>query len=337
MTPHTCGTMSEPIFIVGAPRSGTSLLRGMLNRHPSIGLCDETYYFYYVYSRCRAFGNLRDPANRQRVVERYLATQRIKRLGLDLAALAEVLMDEGDSYAAFFASLMRFYAAAQGKTRYGEKTPQHALVAKTLCEWYPRCTLIHLIRDPRDVVASLLRMPWGHKSVLANARIWLQCTLSAERCRHRHNYLQVQYERLVAEPEAELKHICRFLGEEFAPVMLVPTGGPRADKWWFHRAQSPLTTELVGSWRRQLTAQQVSLVEWVVSPYWRRFGYEPSGQVASVSGFMTALSRELAESIWSRLHNWPRLWYFWVQPTQLSKEEALIDASPWTGHSPSKR
>ena len=94
-----------PVFIVGSPRSGTSLLRNMLNRHPSLAICAETHFNHYVYKRRRAFGDLSDLKNRQRLVDEYLSVRRIRRLGLDLAGLREKLVREGTSYPALFAGV----------------------------------------------------------------------------------------------------------------------------------------------------------------------------------------------------------------------------------------
>src|SRR5690242_4571314 len=199
---------NSPIFIVGAPRSGTTLLRNMLNRHPSIAICRETEFHHLVFQRRRAFGSLIDMRNRQRLVKQYLPTRRIQRMQMDLQGLETTLLREGTSYEAFFASLLRFYAQAHGKRRCGEKTPQHALFTETLCEWYPGATIIHLVRDPRDVVASLLRVPWASHNVLGNAHLWVRCNVAARRSRHRPQYLLVRYEELVAQPELELKRIC---------------------------------------------------------------------------------------------------------------------------------
>jgi len=320
----------NPIFIVGAPRSGTTLLRILLNRHHSIALCDETYYFYLVYTRRRSFGDLKDIKLRRLLVDRYLATNRIGNLGLDPTFLTETLMQEGNTYESFFQSLMRCYAREKGKTRFGEKTPHHALFSETLCEWYPECKLIHLVRDPRDVVASLLRMPWGSRSVLANARTWLTCTMGADRCSRSNNYKRIYYENLVSQPERELKEICDFLGEEYEPSMLDPDqkhGTQNTHKWWFQRACMPVTTTRRGKWVEQLSTKQISLVEWSLAAHMQQFGYEPSGNKASAINILAALIEEFASSVRQRIRKWPRLWYYWFQPTNLAAEEAVIDGN----------
>src|SRR6266851_2044993 len=211
-----------PVFIVGAPRSGTTLLRNILNRHPALAICGETQFHRHVYSRRRAFGSLADPKNRERLVHEYLSTDRIKRLGMDLSKLREKLLREGDSYRAVFTCVMEHYAESHGKQRCGEKTPQHALFTETLCDWYPGATIIHLLRDPRDVVASLQRMPWASDSVVTNARVWVGQNVAAQRSSHRSGYLLVRYETLVNRPEEELIRICAHLDEEYSPLMLVP-------------------------------------------------------------------------------------------------------------------
>ena len=315
----------EPVFVVGVPRSGTTLLRAMLNRHPRIGLCDETYYFYYVNARRRAFGDLADLSNRRRLIASYSATTRVQRLGLEQEALGRRLEAEGTSYEAFLASLLRFYAESKGKARAGEKTPHHAWFTETLFEWYPGAKILHLLRDPRDVCASLFNVPWGHRSARANGRLWVGLVEAAERSRPRPGYLLIKYEDLVAEPERQLGEICRFLGESFSPVMLETEPNARADRPWFERAQGRLSGDRVAKWKEQLTEDQVRLVEWAAGPLMERFGYQrvlsPAGSGLRFRGAAHQMARDLME----RVKRSPRLWYYWVRPTRLAAEEAWID------------
>ena len=90
----------------------------------------------------------------------------------------------------------------------GRETPQHALVARTLCERYPQATVIHIVRDPREVVASLLRMPWGHRSIVLNTRTWMSCAEGAELARDLPNYLLVRHQSLVDQPHQKLQRFC---------------------------------------------------------------------------------------------------------------------------------
>src|SRR5579862_4212646 len=114
-----------PVFIVGAPRSGTTFLRNLLSRHPSLAICGETRFFGEIYQQRGTFGDLADIENRRRLVDQCLAMARIRRLGLDLAGLREELLQQATSYREFFTCIMRYYARSKGKERYGEKTPHH--------------------------------------------------------------------------------------------------------------------------------------------------------------------------------------------------------------------
>jgi hypothetical protein len=229
----------RPIFIVGVPRSGTTLLRVLLNRHPNIAICDETYFFFWVYSRRRVFGSLEKEANRRRLVEAYLQTWRATRLGLDHERLADRLLREGTSYRALFASLMRAYAQSHSKERTGEKTPQHAEHVETLREWFPDGSIVHVVRDPRDVVASLHEMPWGHTSTAANAKLWVRLVTAARRIEGLPACPTVRYEDLVENTESSLDALCRILGEPFDSAMLSEEAQENPDRPWFQRAYQP--------------------------------------------------------------------------------------------------
>ncbi len=311
-----------PIFIVGGPRSGTTLLRNMLNRHPAIAICRETEFFHWVYSRRRNFGCLSDLDNRRRVVKEYVATQRIQRMRVDLEALSRTLLDEATSYPAMFLSLMRFFANSHGKRRCGEKTPHNGLITELLYEWYPDASVIHILRDPRDAVASMLRMPWAPKNVVSNTRLWLSFNLGAQRSSVNPRYLLVRYEELVSHPEVELHRICAFLGEEYSPAMLEPNFDPAVNLFWFRRAEEPVTTERLGKWREELTVNQVALVEWVVGRHMQTFGYEAVGIRPSSATILRDMVSAVSDAVGKRVEQFPAAWYYLIRSTSLAREEA---------------
>lgn len=313
------------IFVIGAPRSGTTLVRAMLNRHHRIALCDETYFNYWVAGRQRVFGDLSDPARRARAIDRYLETTRIRRLELDLTALREFLMVEATTYPRFLEAILVFYARSRQKTRAGEKTPQHAFIARKLLDWYPTARLVHIVRDPRDVVASMLRMPWGNHNCVLDARLWRACVAGAEECETDPRFLAVRYETLVAEPELQLRRICEFVGEQAEPGML-DGPGQTADRWWFARAQGAVEKGRVDLWKRELKPDCIAVVEWLAGDRLAKYGYEPSQPPLSKAGRSWAVIAAAAASLRRRARHLDAAYWHWMRPDQLAKEERAIDA-----------
>jgi hypothetical protein len=315
-----------PVFVVGAPRSGTTLLLETLNRHPDLWLCEETYFLHFVWGRRQRLGDLREERNRRRLVDAYLATKRIRQQDVDLVKLAGTLMEEGTSCEALFESLMRFCAHAHGRTRFGEKTPDHARRADVLCSLFPDCALVHLVRDPRDVVASLLRMPWGDRSVLANTRQWVECERGALAVRERPNYVRVVFEDLVANPEVELGRLCEFVGLPFSAAMLEAGDEKDANRWWLGRARTAIDASRAMRWKRELSPSQAALVEWMARDTMKELGYVPCCGTATPTLLARArVAEALDRARWS-VKRLPGTWYYRVRPLQLAAEEATMDA-----------
>jgi hypothetical protein len=310
-----------PVFIIGSPRSGTTLLRNILSRHPALAICGETRFFADVYKRRRVFGDLAEPNNRHRLVDEYLSTARVRRLGVDIPGLREKLLRESSSYPGLFTSIMQYYAESQGKTRYGEKTPHHAFHAETLCAWYPGAAIIHLVRDPRDVVASLERMPWAPNSIVSNSWMWLLFNRAARRSQRQPGYLLVHYENLVARPEEELARICAHIGEENIPAAMLaaePVAGPYS---WPRHASGPVMKERLNRWREQLTTQDVAIVEWIAGDSMKMYGYERATGSVAVATIGKGLALALWDSARRQLEQFPYTWYSLAQPTKLGTQE----------------
>ena len=310
-----------PVFIVGAPRSGTTFLRILLSRHPSLAICGETRFFAEIYPHRRAFGDLQDPENRRRLVDRCLATARIRRLGLDLRGLREELLEHAISYPEFFTCIMRYYAQTKGKQRYGEKTPHHAIFTQTLSTWYPNAAILHLVRDPRDVVASLQRRPWAPKSIVNNAWMCWLFNRAASRSSHGSGYLLIHYERLVTHPEQEIARICAHLDAPCDPALLLSAeqvAGPYA---WPRHASGPLTAERLGKWRELLTAEQASQVEWIAGKDMQRYGYDRSAAPIRLTARARGLALAAMDSVREQLLRLPYRWHRWKEPTELATQE----------------
>jgi hypothetical protein len=311
-----------PVFIVGAPRSGTTLLRVTLNRHSQLAVCGETHYFQRVYSRRRAFGDPGTVQNRARIVGAYLAIEAVRRLGMDSAVLRERLMREGVSWRALFASMIQAYADFHGKPYSGEKTPQHALHVKTLCEWFPDCTIIHLIRDPRAAVCSLTHMPWASRSVLMGARTWRLFNTAACAVSARSNYVRVKYEELVARPEEQLRRICGHIGLEYQQALLKPDAAEFDPARPVHRAYEKMTAARTALWRKELEPWQVSAIEAAAGNRMEEFGYER--QTGPATGMSRASLEAVVEMMFQKVFRSPSAFYHFLHPTNLAGEEKWL-------------
>lgn len=188
---------APPIFVVGCPRSGTTLLRQILDSHPSISCGPETRFLWGL----------------RTIEERNWTT--LVGFGLTL--------DEWRANArTLFESFHLRYAERQGKHRWADKSPDYALMLDWVNELYPEAQVVHIVRDPRDVIDAWRRF-YGNRSIHRAARSWVRYVRAA----HDFASMQVEekmkelrYEDLVREPEQTLRSLFEWLGEPWDDSVL---------------------------------------------------------------------------------------------------------------------
>ena len=243
----------EAVFIVGASRSGTSLMRHILERSPRIALARENHFVGHLRERegaryyFRRAGNLESDETIRKIIDliygggfqrqsrwrevstfwKWLA-ENIERDDMERRLLAAERTERG-----MFAAFMRAYADWRGRPVMGEKTPAHLAYVDTLLEWFPRGRVIQMIRDPRAVYVSDRRRrrtksrkpySWLKKvPFLLEAVLLVQTTIVWRGAARRHAvlvkrypdaYRLVRFEDLVEHPDVTLKAVFEFLGVE---------------------------------------------------------------------------------------------------------------------------
>ncbi len=188
----------SPIFIIGCGRSGTTLLRMMLDSHPRISAGEETKFLTDLQPIVGQHWNLLSAYGFSR--EWWL-----------------------DRIRAFYGDFQAEYLAKRGKQRWAEKTPGYTFHLEYIAELFPDAQYVHVIRDGRDVVASF-RDRWGYRAGLRAANsVWRESVVRARDFGARlprGRYHELRYEALVADPEQEMRGLLAFLGEEWDPQVL---------------------------------------------------------------------------------------------------------------------
>jgi len=244
---------TEPFFLVGSERSGTTLLRLMLSHHPRVSCAPE---FEFLVDRIGEDGRFPD-------VERYrhyLATNRVFRPhGL--------LVDAALDYPELARSFLAQFAAREEKEVHGA-TCHHAF--HHLPEIWPGARFVHLLRDGRDVARSCIGMGWAG-NVWYGVQRWIDAQAAWNRLTDRipeERLLEVRYEDLILRPQETLEGVCRFLGVEFDPAVF-----DYAETSTYDRPDP----SLVAQWRRKLSADELALLEARIGPMLRTRGYVDSG------------------------------------------------------------
>lgn len=217
-----------PIIIGGPDRCGKTLMRSLLVAHPNIAIPEVgSNMWTYFYGR---YGDLGLPANFERCVGAMLRYKHVRLLQPDSGRIRREFWEGEPTYARLFALFHQHYAEKQGKPRWGDQTGLVERYADPLFTAYPTAKMIYMVRDPRDrYEASLALWPNGKGRVGAATARWVYSVRLAQRNQKRYlgRYMVVKYETLVREPEATLREVCAFLGEDYLPAMLTLDCAPR--------------------------------------------------------------------------------------------------------------
>jgi Sulfotransferase family len=203
--------------IVGVGRSGTTLLRFMLDAHPELAIPPETGFLPHARALRGQEGDHREELH---ALLTGFHTWRF--MGVSSEDLRRELdgmepFDVADGVRSFY----RLYAARYGKARYGDKTPDYTLNIAEIDDLLPEARFIHVIRDGRDVALSVREQAFSPgKDMQTLARYWADRLRTARRqgAQARH-YTEVRFEDLVREPEQTLREVCAFIDLPHDPAM----------------------------------------------------------------------------------------------------------------------
>lgn len=252
----------------------------MLREHPRLAIPPETPWLVDLAPRRGRWSRSRQV----RVLEAILRHPRYGDWALSEAAAREAVARRAPpTYAELVAALLDAYAELMGKPRWGNKTPENVLQIGFLSRLFPRSVFIHVIRDGRDVAASLSNQGWASDRIVGNAYWWRDC-VSAGRGAGRRlgpaRYREIRLEDLIAEPENALQRICEGIGETYMPQMLEYTHRaaeleawePRPRRSHQHLAKPP--TAGLRDWKAGVSAEQQNAVNHICRPLLRELGYE---------------------------------------------------------------
>lgn len=213
--------MSLPVFIVGVPRSGTTLLRVILDSHPNLAVGPECPWIGGSYGNLTSFKDMyRSLVNDQRGPVR-----NFEGISDDDVALA---------IGSAISNILQAYAIAQGKKRWVEKTPNHITDIPFIAKLFPRCKYIHIVRDGRDVACSSYneRVTWGPELIngeerLPNTRLnalqrWCQWVSQFEKWQRQFNMdvCRIRYEDLLRNPRSVIEDVLDFIEEPWVEDVL---------------------------------------------------------------------------------------------------------------------
>ena len=168
------------------------------------------------------------------------------------------------------------YAKSKNKSFVGDKDPMNSSYISQIQYCFPKSFLIHIIRDPRDVILSRMRSDWGKDTSfavhLAEHNVQLENMLSNGMALLREKYVEVYYEQLLENPEKELQKICNKIGLLYNREMLDFQKKAEElvfseEKAWKGNVSKPILKNNKNKWKSGLTNYQVSLVELVLKKH----------------------------------------------------------------------
>lgn len=274
-------TEVSPIFIIGVGRSGTSLLQSMLGAHSEIGFLPETQFLRkYCFSKKTRQKIERN--ERSSFVKALREDQAFNRLNLDPEdCVPETSFTVYDVYD----NILKCYLTKLDKTIPGDKDPRNLDFIKEIHKHFPQALVVHIIRDPRDVVLSRTKADWSKHwpfflhACMYNTQLKRGRKLTAQLFKE--NYQEVYYEDLLQQPELELKRLCQGINVSFDQQMLhyqetAKKLVSQSEMQWKKETTGPLLRKNTQKWKQAFSPYQNVLIERICRPVWSELPYHKS-------------------------------------------------------------
>lgn len=284
--------MKSPVFLVASRRSGTTLFRLMMNGHPSI-----TWQrgWEVVADAVKHFDSNGSEAQK-----------------IELEGFEPILATDIDDLK------NKLIFNAENSIKPDARNVFGATVHvgfKSLHKAWPDAKFIHLIRDPRDIAISHMKLGWaGHYFFAADP--WKKSETDWNELREilpDHQYIDLKYEDLVASPESELKRVCEFLEVEYSDNLFSYID---TSKYSYPKK------ELAYRWKDKLDDEQVKLVESGLYELMQTRGYEPSFEKQEYS--RSDINKFSSSDVWTKRKNRINekgLWFVLI--TKLARDTGL--------------
>jgi hypothetical protein len=273
-------------FIIGAPRSGTTVLRLALNAHSKLCLPEEVIFFSKAVFP-RGIKMWRSCEVPMPVIDGFIRhlSSRMPEVTID-KVWAAIKHCETPDPCSIYSCVMDLLANQAGKFLWGEKTPGNAFYVDVLREMFPAAKFIFVERDPRAIVASMNRAPFYSADTAINAmnlKHYLRAMKKAKSIVPQESRIELRYEQFVQTPESSLRDVCRFLKFTFESQMLDyhrdagKNMQPTALADFNRRATEPLDPTNADRWRDKLTRREIQIIERVLGSEMVSGGYKTEG------------------------------------------------------------
>jgi hypothetical protein len=316
--------MNPFVFVVGCPRSGTTLLQRLMDAHPELAVVHETLWIASFYTR--RLGLTPEGDVMPELLPRLLEHRRFAQLSISADELDRILTAMAPvPYERFVGALFDRYGAQRGKRLVGDKSPGYVRSIPVLHALWPRAKFVHLIRDGRDVCLSALSWAkadrvfadlatWPDEPVVTAALWWersVRLGREAGRGLPPGLYHELPYESLVEDPDSECRALCAFLGLGYDAAMLAyhegrTTSAPGLSS---KRQWLPPTAGL-RDWRTEMDRRDVDRFEATAGALLDELGYErrrPDAEVA-LSAPARAARRRFVDAVAARGRPLPEGW-----------------------------
>lgn len=271
----------RPIFIVGMPRSGTTLLSSLLDAHPDLVVAPETHYF----TRCWTGEEVHDSADAERMLDRLFQQPGVHDMGFSdrekTQIYERVRTTDHPTHADVLGAVLEAFADRSDATIWGEKTPDHLRFIPEIARHFPTAGFVALVRDPRDVSLSLRTMPWSRGTLPAQAWTWRSYAALIERYANEYEdqFIRLRYEDLITDPDRELRALCTKLNLPFHESMLrrnrTESGAFDADREpWKEKSGRPIDPSNKGKWRTDMPDDERIIIDVIAGRWLTTYGYD---------------------------------------------------------------